>query len=75
MQSDRALLTTLLLLTACDEKTQGPAPSRFASVKKNTQAASVAFCDKSYPAAGASSAPNARVAAGTKRFEVAPAAG
>ena len=49
------VLSAALLLTACDEKTEGPAPSRFASVKKNTQAASQAFCDKSYPATGAAS--------------------
>jgi thiol-disulfide isomerase/thioredoxin len=48
-----ALCLALLALTGCDEKkADGPAPSRFASVKKNTQAAAKAFCDKSYPASG-----------------------
>lgn len=41
-----------LLLTGCEEKAQGPAPSRFASVKKSTQASAKAFCDQSYPASG-----------------------
>ena len=46
------LLIAVLLLGACDEKPTGPAPSRFASVKKSTQASAAAFCDKSYPASG-----------------------
>ena len=50
MRFDGALFLSLVLLAACDEKPQGPAPSRFASVKKNTQAAATAFCDKSYAA-------------------------
>ncbi len=36
----------------CDEKPTGPAPARFASVKKRAQPAAVAFCDKSYPPSG-----------------------
>lgn len=56
MRSDRALLVSLLVLGAgCDEKPSGPPPSRFASVKKNTQASAAAFCDKSYPATGPTS--------------------
>lgn len=63
MRSDRALLLSLLVLSAgCDEKPSGPPPSRFASVKKSTQASAAAFCDKSYPATGATS----------KRFVPAP---
>lgn len=46
------LLAAALLSTACDEKPSGPAPSRFASVKKTTQASARAFCDQSYPASG-----------------------
>jgi thiol-disulfide isomerase/thioredoxin len=49
---ERALMLGWVLLIGCEEKTSGPAPSRFASVKKNTQASAAAFCDKSY-AAGA----------------------
>ena len=41
----------LLLLAACDEKPSGPAPERFASVKKVKQS-QAAFCEKSYPAQG-----------------------
>ena len=52
MRSDRALLMASSLFLACDEKPEGPAPSRFASVKKTTQASTTAFCDKSYPAVG-----------------------
>ena len=52
MRSERALLVMSVLLLGCDEKPEGPAPSRFASVKKTTQASSTAFCDKSYPAVG-----------------------
>ena len=52
MRFEVVCLTTLLLLTGCDEKPSGPAPSRFASVKKSTQASAAAFCDKSYPASG-----------------------
>ncbi|MDP1824293.1 MAG: TlpA disulfide reductase family protein [Archangium sp.] len=55
MRSDHALLLSLLVLSGCDEKPSGPPPSRFASVKKNTQASATAFCDKSYPATGATS--------------------
>lgn len=58
---ERALMLGLLALAGCDEKPTGPAPSRFASVKKSAQSAT-AFCDKSYPASGD----------GVKRF-VAPA--
>ena len=55
MRSEPALLL-VLVLCACDEKPEGPPPSRFASVKKTTQAASAkAFCDSSYPAAGETS--------------------
>jgi thiol-disulfide isomerase/thioredoxin len=50
------LISSLLVFAACDEKPTGPAPSRFASVKKTTQSAT-AFCDKSYPASGAGSKP------------------
>jgi thiol-disulfide isomerase/thioredoxin len=47
------VLLLAVALTACDEKKpSGPAPKRFASVKKNTEASAAAFCDKSYPAAG-----------------------
>jgi thiol-disulfide isomerase/thioredoxin len=42
----------LVLLSSCDEKPQGPPPSRFASVKKTVQASAKAFCDQSYPASG-----------------------
>jgi thiol-disulfide isomerase/thioredoxin len=48
-----------LVLMGCEEKTSGPTPSRFASVKKNTQASTTAFCDKSY-------------ASGSKRYVPAP---
>lgn len=51
MRSETALLLSFALL-GCDEKPEGPAPSRFASVKKTTQASATTFCDKSYPAAG-----------------------
>ena len=46
------LLLAALTLAGCDEKATGPVPSRFASVKKSTQASAAAFCDKSYPASG-----------------------
>jgi thiol-disulfide isomerase/thioredoxin len=58
---ERALMLGLLALAGCDEKPTGPAPARFASVKKSAQSATT-FCDKSYPASGD----------GVKRF-VAPA--
>ncbi len=50
-----ALLALSLALTGCDEKPTGAAVSRFASVKKSTAPSASAFCDKSYPATGASS--------------------
>ncbi len=53
MRSESALL--VLMLVACDEKPEGPPPSRFASVKKSVQASEKAFCDSSYPAAGETS--------------------
>ena len=53
MRSELALICSLLL--GCEEKPQGPPPSRFASVKKNTAASAAAFCDKSYPASGETS--------------------
>ena len=56
MRSELALISSLLLLAGCDEKPTGPAPSRFASVKKTTQSAT-AFCDKSYPVSGAGAKP------------------
>lgn len=43
-----------VVLAGCEDKPSGPAPSRFASVKKSTQASAAAFCDKSYPASGES---------------------
>ncbi len=46
------LAAALVTLAGCDEKPAGPAASRFASVKKSTQASAAAFCDKSYPASG-----------------------
>lgn len=46
------LLLSVLSLAACDEKPAGPAPARFAAVKKSTAAAATAFCDKRYPASG-----------------------
>ncbi len=52
MRSERALLALGVLVLGCDEKPAGPAPSRFASVKKTTQASSTAFCDQSYPGSG-----------------------
>lgn len=52
MRSERALLALCVLVLGCDEKPAGPAPSRFASVKKTTQASSTAFCDQSYPGSG-----------------------
>ncbi len=55
MRFDRVLVSCGLVLTACDEKPQGPPPSRFASVKKNTAASAAAFCDKSYPSSGETS--------------------
>ncbi len=48
MRFESAALCALLALTACDDKPTGPAPSRFASVKKATAASTSAFCDKSY---------------------------
>ncbi len=47
-----AALAAVLLLTACDEKKDGPAPSRFAAVKKSAAPSASAFCEKSYPATG-----------------------
>lgn len=38
-----------VLLAACDEKNEGLAPERFASVKKKPAAQASAFCDKSWP--------------------------
>lgn len=52
MRSELALLTLCLGLVGCEEKPSGPSPSRFASVKKRTQASAAAFCDKRYPANG-----------------------
>lgn len=52
-----ALLIVCVVLSACEEKPQGPAPSRFASVKKTTQASAKAFCDASYPASGEGAKP------------------
>ena len=67
MRSELALISSLVAFAGCDEKPTGPAPSRFASVKKTTQSAT-AFCDKSYPASGATSkqfvAPNLRAFGG-----------
>src|SRR5207244_4834526 len=41
----------LLALSACDEKkAEGPAPERFAAVKKSAAAKAASFCEKSYPA-------------------------
>ncbi len=51
------LLPALLALSACDEKPAGPAPARFAAVKKSTAAAATAFCDKRYPASGEGARP------------------
>lgn len=48
MRSELALIA--LLLAACDEKPAGPAPERFASVKKGVKAAESSFCEKSYGA-------------------------
>ena len=45
-------LAFCVVLCGCDEKPSGPPPSRFASVKKSTQASAAAFCDKSYPGSG-----------------------
>ena len=42
------LAAALICLAACDEKPAGPAPSRFASVKKSTQTSAAKFCEKSY---------------------------
>ena len=46
------VIALLAVLTGCDEKPSGPAPSRFASVKKNAAASAAKFCDSSYPASG-----------------------
>jgi thiol-disulfide isomerase/thioredoxin len=43
-----ALLAAVLLLAACDEKAEGPAPERFASVKKKADAKASTFCEKTW---------------------------
>lgn len=72
-----ALLISALALWACDEKpAAGPAPARFAAVKKSTaQASATAFCDKRFPASGAEA--RAYVAPATRPFgpAVKPASG
>ena len=55
MRFEALLVVVGLALTGCDEKPAGPAPSRFASVKKSTKVSATAFCEKSYPAGGESS--------------------
>ena len=53
MRFDRALIVVVALgLAGCDEKPVGPAPARFASVKKSVKVTAAAFCEKNYPAAG-----------------------
>ncbi len=52
MRSELALLGLALALGGCDEKPAGPAPERFASVKKNISKSQAAFCEKSFPAQG-----------------------
>lgn len=52
MRFEAGVVISWLALSGCDEKPAGPPPSRFASVKKSTQANALAFCDKSYPASG-----------------------
>jgi thiol-disulfide isomerase/thioredoxin len=51
-----------VLLCACDEKAEGPAPERFASVKKKAAATGATFCDKSW-------------AAGEKKYRAPPVVG
>jgi thiol-disulfide isomerase/thioredoxin len=46
VRSDLALLCAVAL-AACDEKPSGPAPERFAAVKKKSAQTAAAFCDKS----------------------------
>ncbi len=55
MRFDWGLLLVCIAVIGCDEKPTVPAPPRFASVKKSTQASAAAFCDKSYAASGATS--------------------
>lgn len=50
-------LAAAACLLGCDEKPSGPAPSRFASVKKNIQASAAKFCEKTYPPSGEGSRP------------------
>jgi hypothetical protein len=50
VRSEALLLT--LVLCACDEKSDGPPPERFASVKKTANKAAQQFCEKSYPKSG-----------------------
>jgi thiol-disulfide isomerase/thioredoxin len=50
------MLATVLALAACESKPAGPAPSRFASVKKDASTkAATAFCEKQWPGAEAGS--------------------
>jgi len=41
-------LLLVLLMAGCDEKPQGPAPERFASVKKKVDAKASTFCEKTW---------------------------
>jgi len=45
-----ALLALVLLAAACDEKSEGPAPERFASVKKKADTKASTFCEKTFAA-------------------------
>jgi thiol-disulfide isomerase/thioredoxin len=47
----------LLLVAACDDKNDPPAPARFESVKKKTGSGAQAFCEKSYPKSGEGARP------------------
>ena len=59
-------LVAAVCLAGCDEKPAGPAPSRFASVKKSAQTSAAKFCEKTWPANGDGAKPF--VAAVTRPF-------
>jgi thiol-disulfide isomerase/thioredoxin len=48
-----AALIAFGVLAACDEKPSGPAPERFAAVKKSARQTGGTFCEKQYPGTGA----------------------
>jgi thiol-disulfide isomerase/thioredoxin len=48
VRSELALAAAALLAAACDEKSEGAAPERFASVKKKVDAKASTFCEKAW---------------------------